>query len=133
MKFMLDTNTCIFLIKKKSPQIIEHLKNQSIGDVCISSITLAELCYGVAKSQRIQQNQHALDMFIHPLEIAFFDEKAAKSYGDIRAHLEKIGKSIGSMDMLIGAHALSLGVTLVTNNIREFKRIHGLKVIDWSV
>lgn len=132
MKFMLDTNTCIYIIRQKSPGVLKHFKAYSVGDIGISSITLAELRYGVAKSQYIQKNQEALDEFILPLEIADFDEKAAKAYGEIRASLEKAGNPIGSMDMLIGAHALSLGITLVTNNLKEFRQIKHLKIVDWS-
>lgn len=133
MKFMLDTNTCIYLIKQKNPKILGHLKRHSVGDIGISSVTLAELQYGVAKSQHVQKNRQALSEFILSLEIALFDEKAAETYGTVRSALEKAGNPIGSMDTLIGAHALSLGVTLVTNNIREFKRIRGLRVVDWTV
>lgn len=133
MKFMLDTNTCIYIIKQKPSKVLEHFKVYSIGEIGISSITLAELRFGVEKSQHIQKNQEALDAFILPLEIADFDEKAAKGYGEIRAALEKTGNLIGSMDMLIGAHALSLGLTLVTNNVREFRKIKHLKVIDWTI
>ena len=132
MKFMLDTNICIYLIKQKPPKVLKYFRAYSVGEIGISSITLAELRFGVAKSQHIQKNEEALDAFILPLEIADFDEKAAKVYGDIRAALEKAGNPIGSMDMLIGAHALSLGITLVTNNVREFKKVKNLKVIDWS-
>lgn len=133
MKFMLDTNSCIYLIKKKNPKILAHLKRHTIGEIGISSITLAELQYGVANSKHIQRNRAALNEFILPLEIADFDEKAAEIYGNVRANLEKTGTPIGSMDMLIGSHALSLGVILVTNNVREFKRIKGLKIVDWTV
>jgi len=132
MKFMLDTNICIYLIKQKPPKVLKYFRAYSVGEIGISSITLAELRFGVAKSQHIQKNEEALAAFILPLEIADFDEKAAKVYGDIRAALEKAGNPIGSMDMLIGAHALSLGITLVTNNVREFKKVKNLKVIDWS-
>ena len=132
MKFMLDANICIYIIKQKPPKVLKYFRAYSVGEIGISSITLAELRFGVAKSQHIQKNGEALDAFILPLEIADFDEKAAKVYGDIRAALEKAGNSIGSMDMLIGAHALSLGITLVTNNVREFKKIKNLKVTDWS-
>lgn len=133
MRFMLDTNICIYLIKQKPANVLKHFSSHDVGDVGISSITLAELQYGVSKSQHVQKNRHALSEFIQPLEIADFDEKAAESYGDIRATLEKAGTPIGSMDMLIGAHALSLGVTLVTNNVCEFKKIKGLKVVDWTI
>lgn len=133
MKYMLDTNICIYLIKQKSPIVVTHFKSHVVGDIGISSVTLAELRYGVAKSRYSEQNRRALDEFILPLEIPDFDEKAAESYGNVRASLEKEGKPIGSLDMMIGAHALSLGVTLVTNNTREFKQIRHLKVEDWSV
>ncbi len=132
MKFMLDTNICIYLIKRKSQRIIEHLKKHTAGEIGISSITLAELQYGVAKSQHKKQNRIALEGFVMPLEIASFDEKAAEIYGKIRTNLEKAGTPIGSLDILIGAQALSLDVTLVTNNVKEFKRIKNLKVVDWT-
>ncbi|MCL4468636.1 MAG: type II toxin-antitoxin system VapC family toxin [Deltaproteobacteria bacterium] len=133
MKFMLDTNICIYLIKQKSPSILKHLKRYSVGDIGISSITLAELYYGVEKSRYIQINREALGEFLLPLEITDFDEKASQIYGVVRANLEKDGNLIGSMDMLIASHALSLDVTLITNNTREFKRIKQLKVSDWTV
>jgi tRNA(fMet)-specific endonuclease VapC len=133
MKYMLDTNICIYLIKKKSEKVLRHFKAHAIGDIGISSITLAELRYGVEKSQQVQKNREALYEFLLPLEIADFDDKATVSYGTVRAALEKAGTPVGSMDMLIGAHALSLGATLVTNNGREFKQIKGLKIADWSV
>lgn len=133
MKFMLDTNTCIYIIKRKPPKVLKHFKAYSVGEIGISSITLSELRFGVAKSQYIQKNNEALDDFILPLEVADFDDRAAKAYGEVRAVLEKTGNLIGSMNMLIGAHALSLSATLVTNNTKEFKRIKGLKLIDWTI
>lgn len=133
MKFMLDTNICIYIIKQKPEKVLRQFKAHSIGDIGISCVTLAELRFGVEKSQQVEKNRQALDEFILPLEIADFDEKAAESYGKVRASLEKEGKPVGSMDMMIGAHALGLGVTLVTNNIREFKQIKHLKIVDWSV
>jgi len=133
MKYMLDTNICIYLIKQNPAKVIKHFKSHAIGDIGISSITLAELRYGVSKSQHVEKNQQALDEFILSLEIADFDEKSAQEYGAIRAELERTGKPVGSMDMLIGAHAHALGVTLVTNNTKEFKQIKNLKIADWSV
>jgi len=132
MRYMLDTNTCIYLIKQKPEKVLRHFKAHSVGDIGISSITLAELRYGVERSQQVQKNRQALEEFTLPLEIAYFDEAAAEVYGSVRAGLEKAGTPVGSMDMLIGAHALSLGITLVTNNLREFKKIKNLKVVDWS-
>jgi tRNA(fMet)-specific endonuclease VapC len=133
MKYMLDTNICIYLIRQKPEKVLRRFKDHSIGDIGISSITFAELRFGVEKSQQIQNNRQALEEFILPLEIADFDEKAAVIYGTVRAALEKAGTPVGSMDMLIGAHALSLDLTLVTNNVREFKQIKNLNVVNWSV
>jgi len=132
MRYMLDTNICIYLIKQKPEKVLRHFKAHSVGDIGISSITLAELRYGVERSQQVQKNRQALEEFTLPLEIAAFDEAAAEVYGSVRAGLEQAGTPVGSMDMLIGAHALSLGVTLVTNNLREFEKIKNLKVVDWS-
>lgn len=128
---MLDTNICIYIIKQRPPEVLEHFRDYQIGDIAISSVTLAELRYGVAKSQQKNKNAKALDEFIIPLEILPFDEAATLAYGEVRATLEKLGTPIGSMDLLIAAHAVSLGVTLVTNNVREFIRVPGLNVIDW--
>lgn len=132
MKYMLDTNICIYLIKHDPARVLKHFKSHSIGDIGISSITLAELRYGVSKSLHVERNRQALDEFILPLEVADFGEPAANSYGLIRAELEKIGKPVGAMDMLIGAHAIALGVILVTNNTKEFKQIKNLKIADWT-
>ena len=131
MKVMLDTNTCIAIIKRKPPQVLERFDAYAVGDIGISWITLAELEFGVAKSLHQGKNQAALDEFVLPLEIAYLDREAARVYGRLRATLEKKGTPIGSMDMMIGAHALCLGVTLATNNTREFSRIKGLTVVDW--
>ena len=132
MKYLLDTNICIYLIKQNPAKVLKHFKSHAIGDIGISSITLAELRYGVSRSRHIEKNQQALDEFILPLEIADFDEKAAQEYGAIRAELERAGKPIGSMDMLIGAHAHALGVILVTNNTKHFRRIEELMIENWS-
>jgi tRNA(fMet)-specific endonuclease VapC len=132
MKYMLDTDTCIFLIRRKSEAVLRRLEKCLPGEVGISSITLAELHYGIEKSMQVQRNRGALDGFTLPLEMAPFDEHASASYGAVRAALESAGTPIGAMDMLIGTHALSLGVTLITNNTREFKRIKRLKTADWT-
>jgi len=133
MKFMLDTNICIYIIRQKPAKVLKHFNAYKVGDIGISAITLAELQYGVSKSQHLQKNQHALNDFVLPLEIADFNDEAAHAYGEIRSSLEKQGTPIGSLDTLIGAHALSLGVTLVTNNTKEFKRIKSLSIADWSI
>ncbi|HEY3327473.1 MAG TPA: type II toxin-antitoxin system VapC family toxin [Novimethylophilus sp.] len=131
MKLMLDTNTCIAIIKRKPVQVLQKFNEYQVGDIGVSSVTLAELRYGVAKSQHQAKNQAALDEFMLPLEVAPFDESATAAYGAVRALLEKQGTPIGPLDTMIGAHALSLGVTLVTNNMREFNRVGGLVVVDW--
>lgn len=130
---MLDTNICIYIIKQRPPVVLEHFRDYQVGDIGISSVTLAELRHGVAKSQHREKNLAALDEFIIPLEVLPFDERATLAYGEIRAALERAGTPIGSMDLLIAAHAVALGITLVTNNIREFSRVPNLTVIDWAV
>jgi tRNA(fMet)-specific endonuclease VapC len=131
MKIMLDTNICIYIIKRQPAAILKHFLEYQVGDICISTITLSELRYGVAKSKHREKNAKALAEFIVPLEVVLFDEAAALAYGDIRSDLEKAGTPIGCMDMLIAAHAVSIGIPLVTNNTREFLRIPSLNVIDW--
>lgn len=132
MKLMLDTNICIYIIKQQPVTVLKRFLEYQIGDIGISSITLSELRYGVAKSTHQEKNTKALDEFITPLEVVSFDEEAAHVYGEIRAALEKAGTPIGAMDMLIAAHAVSLGIPLVTNNTREFVRIPTLNIIDWT-
>ncbi|MCX6570727.1 MAG: type II toxin-antitoxin system VapC family toxin [Candidatus Aminicenantes bacterium] len=131
MRFMLDTDSCIALIKRKPNSILRRLTSLSPGEAGISAISLAELRYGVAKSAQQEKNGLALDEFLLPLEVADFDEPTAESYGMVRAALEKAGTPIGPLDTQIGAHALSLGATLITHNSREFRRIPGLAVEDW--
>ncbi|NIO06374.1 MAG: PIN domain-containing protein [Proteobacteria bacterium] len=129
---MLDTNICINIIKKKPDQVIERLRHTRVPDVGVSSITLSELEYGAAKSARPEQNKLAIVEFLAPLEILPYDDMAAQEYGKVRVYLEKQGTPIGSMDMLIAAHALSLNCILVTNNEREFRRIPALKIENWA-
>ncbi len=131
MKYMLDTNICIYIIKKKPKEVWERFKNLEIGDICISVITLAELEYGVEKSNYPRNNKMALTAFLSPIDILSFSQSAAAIYGNIRAHLEQKGKVIGAYDMMIGAHALSENLTLITNNMKEFRRIPGLSVENW--
>jgi tRNA(fMet)-specific endonuclease VapC len=131
MRFMLDTDSCIALIKRKPRSILGKLTSLSPGEAGLSAVTLAELRYGVAKSAQREKNGLALEEFLLPLEIADFDEPAADAYGRVRAGLEKAGTPIGPLDTQIGAHALSLGATLVSHNTREFRRIPGLTVVDW--
>lgn len=131
MKYVLDTNICIYLIKRKPIHVFEKFREFSLGMIGISSITLAELKYGVEKSSRPDQNLQALNQFLLPLEVLDFDFNAAIEYGTIRAELEKIGRPIGPLDMLIAAHVRALDLTLVTNNEKEFIRVENLKVENW--
>ncbi len=132
MRFMLDTDMCIYIIKKHPPRVEERFRELNPFEVGISAVTLAELEYGVTKSSKPERNRDALTGFLAPLEIASFDDGAALHYGDIRGLLEKKGNPIGSMDLMIASHARSLSVTLVTNNVREFTRVPGLKVENWA-
>ena len=132
MKYLLDTNICIYLIKQKPPKVLARFNTLDLSDIGISSITVAELEYGVCKSQQQEKNRSALMQFLLPLEIVEFDQAAATLYGSIRSNLESRGLVIGAMDMLIAAHALSLGVTLVSNNVREFSRIANLSLENWA-
>ncbi|GAG39619.1 unnamed protein product [marine sediment metagenome] len=132
-KYMLDTNICIYIINKKPVKILQRLQTKKLFDIAISSITLSELEYGVNKSLKIEQNKIALFQFLLPIEIISYNGTAARTYGKIRAQLEKKGQPIGAMDILIGAHALSLNSILVTNNEKEFRKIPELKIENWAV
>jgi tRNA(fMet)-specific endonuclease VapC len=131
MRYLLDTDLCVHLIRYKPAQLLRKLTSLLAGDVGVSSITVAELHYGVQKSSRPRENAEALAMFLLPLVVANFDYQAAEAYGQIRAHLETTGKPIGPLDTLIAAHAVSLGVTLVTNNAGEFARVPQLHLENW--
>lgn len=128
---MLDTNICVELIRGRAPRVFHHLRQHRVDEVAISSITLAELQYGVAKSARPARHAVLLAEFCAPLAVLPFDDQAAEAYGQVRAALEGEGTPIGPLDTLIAAHALSLGVTLVTNNEREFGRVASLRVVNW--
>jgi len=133
MEYLLDTNICIYIIKKRPAGVLKKFESLSLGDVAISSITLAELYYGIMKSSNPKKNQEALDKFLIPLEILEFDYNATIEYGKIRADLEKKGTPIGPLDTLIASHAKSLNLTLVTNNEKEFERIPELKIENWTI
>lgn len=130
--YMLDTNICIYAIKKKPEIVLKHLHDNLENGLAISVITLAELEHGVEKSAKPEKNALALMQFLSILDILSFDDRAAVEYGKLCAYLQKRGTPIGTMDMLIAAHAKAEGLTLVTNNMREFERAPGLKLENWA-
>ena len=132
MKLLLDTNICIYLIKKKPPSVLRHFDAYTAGNIGISSITIAELEFGDQKSRYPSENQKALEQFLLPLVVLDFNQQAARIYGKLRALLESRGRLIGALDMLIAAHALSQNLPLATNNVKEFSRVPGLKVLNWA-
>lgn len=131
MKYMLDTNICIFLIKHKPDAVIRKFMMHDPDDICISVITYAELLHGVEKSQAKEKNRIALTLFLSEIKILPFDDLAAQVYGTVKADLQRKGTPIGPLDTLIAAHARSLDLILVTNNTGEFERVEALKLEDW--
>ncbi len=131
MRYILDTNICIYLINHKPLQVFEKLQEHNPDEICISAVTYAELVHGVEKSKAVERNRLALTILLSNIEILDFDMKAAEEYGRIRADLEKKGTPIGPLDMMIAGHAKSLGYTVVTNNVGEFKRVEGLQYENW--
>lgn len=131
MRYMLDTNICIYAIKHKPLAVIEALRAHAADGIGLSSVSAAELIFGATKSGSAK-NLAALERFLAPLEIADFDMPAAHAYGRLRWELERGGQPIGPLDTQIAAHALSLEVTLVTNNLREFNRVPGLLTENWA-
>ena len=121
MKYLVDTDICIYVINQRPRKVIERFQQAVV----------AELAFEVAKTGS-QRNRDALQAFLLPLEIVTFDLEAALTYGDVRAELEAKGKPLGPLDTMIAAHARTLGLTLVTNNVREFKRVRGLAVENWA-
>ena len=131
MRYMLDTNICIYSIKHKPEQVFQRLQEHDPSEICISSVTYAELVHGVEKSQAVEKNRLALTLLLANIEILDFDAAAAEAYSKIRADLEKNGTPIGPLDMMIAGHAKSLNYTVVTNNSKEFSRVIGLKLENW--
>ena len=131
MIYMIDTNICIYVINARPQTVLERFRKERLGDIVISSVTAAELTYGVAKSGSAR-NRQALEMFLAPLEIQPFDESIIWQYGELRADLERRGQPIGALDTMIAAHALAINVVLVTNNTREFERVPGLRLENWA-
>ncbi len=131
MRYMLDTNICIYLIKHKPEEVFLRFQEMEPEEVCISSVTYAELVHGVEKSAAVEKNRIALSLLLSSIEIMSFDVNAADEYGKIRAELGKNGTPIGPLDMMIAGHARSLGYTVVTNNTKEFSRVKDLKIENW--
>ena len=131
MLYLLDTNTCIYFLNRSSERIISQFKKYSPSEIMLSSITVAELFYGAEKSKARKKNWAVVEDFISNFGIVPFDEKSCQTYAKIRASLEKLGVPIGPMDLLIASISLAKNFILVTNNIKEFRRIKGLKLENW--
>jgi tRNA(fMet)-specific endonuclease VapC len=131
MIYMLDTNILIYLTKKRPAQLLANFQRHDFADICVSSISVSELEYGVAKSGSTK-NKQVIDSWLQLMHRPAFDDQAANAYGALRTTLEAQGTPIGPLDKLIAAHALALQATLVTNNVREFARVPGLNVEDWT-
>ncbi len=131
MQYMLDTNISIYLIKQQPREVIEKFLEIPLGEIVISTVTIAEMMFGVEKSQYKEMNRTALELFLAPLEIVPFDFNAAQRYGVIREFSERLDTPIGAYDLMIAAQAQSLGLILVTTNLREFSRIPDLRVENW--
>jgi tRNA(fMet)-specific endonuclease VapC len=133
MRYMLDTNILVYVLnaRPRHAAVLERLDREAAQDLVVSSVTLGELHCGIEKSQRRDANRRALQRVLRALNIVVFDAQAAEAYGSVRATLERAGTPVGPLDTLIAAHALGLGVTLVTSNVREFARIRGLRVESW--
>lgn len=132
MRYMLDTNIVIYIIKNRPIEVIKNFLSKDANDICISSITYSELMYGAEKSQAVEKNKAAILLLLSSISILPFDSYAAEEYGKVRTDLELKGTPIGSLDILIASHAKSLGLTLVTNNTKEFKRVEDLNIEDWT-
>lgn len=131
IKYMIDTNICIYIMNRRPIEIIQKFKGLDVGEIGVSTVTVSELQYGVANSKNRRSNKQRVEEFLAPLEIMPYDEAAARIYGEIRHKLEKQGKPIGPLDLLIAAHALCRNLVLVTNNEKEFRRVKNLKVENW--
>ena len=132
ISYMLDTNICIYIINARPPSVLARFRRERLGSISISSVTAAELAFGVAKSGSAR-NREALEMFLAPLEVLPFDASAIWHYVDLRAALERRGEPIGALDTMIAAHAMASNTILVTNNTREFARVAGLRLENWAI
>ena len=133
MKYMLDTNIIAYAVNRRIPRVVEEIREHLPEGLCISAVTMAELEFGICNSSRPEQNRLALMLFLSPIEVLPFDGLAAAHYGTIRADLKRRGEPIGANDLLIAAHARSLGLTLVSNNLKEFNKVEGLFTENWAI
>jgi len=133
LRYMLDTDICSYVMKRSHDALLQRLQKVPVSDVCVSVITKSELLYGVEVSPRRQQDQAALTAFLNYVEVLDFPDNASTHYAQIRAQLKRSGKIIGANDLFIAAHARSLGLTLVTHNTQEFRRVHRLAIEDWTL
>jgi tRNA(fMet)-specific endonuclease VapC len=132
-RYMLDTDTCSYIMKRSNDAVLKRLQQVPVGDVCISVITKSKLLFGVELSPRRQQNEVALNAFLRYVEVLDFPDEASLHYAKIRADLKTLGTMIGANDLFIAAHARSLGLMLVTNNTREFGRVRDLAIENWTL
>jgi tRNA(fMet)-specific endonuclease VapC len=132
-RYMLDTDTCSYIMRRSPEAVVKRLAKVPVNDVCVSVITKSELLFGVEVSPKRRQDEAALDAFLRYLEVLDFPDKASSHYAKIRADLKSRGSMIGANDLLIAAHARSLGLTLVTNNTKEFRRVRGLAIENWTI
>jgi len=133
LRYMLDTDICSYVMKRSHDALLQRLQKVPVSEVCVSVITKSELLYGVEVSPRRQQDQAALTAFLNYVEVLDFPDNASSHYAQIRAQLKRSGKIIGANDLFIAAHARSLGLTLVTHNTPEFRRVHRLAIEDWTL
>lgn len=131
MKYLLDTNICIYIIKQRPESVLQRFRVMNQNDLGLSIVTVAELEYGAAKSQNPQLNRVRLDNFRRPFQVVGLSDEDVRVFGEIRADLEQRGMPIGAYDLLIAAQAKSRGLILVTNNMREFERVSGLRLENW--
>ncbi len=132
-RYMLDTDTCSYIMKRSNDAVLKRLQRVPVSDVCISVITKSELLFGVEVSPRRQQDESALSAFLRYVDVLDFPDAASPHYANIRASLKTSGRMIGANDLFIAAHSRSLGLTLVTNNTREFGRVPKLKTENWTI
>lgn len=133
LRYMLDTDICSYVMKRSHDALLRRLQKVPVSEVCVSVVTKSELLYGVEVSPRRQQDEAALNAFLNYVEVLDFPDNASSHYAQIRAQLKKSGKMIGANDLFIAAHARSLGLTLVTHNTQEFRRVHRLAIEDWTL